>query len=389
MSKGSASEPAVGWPLTHEQRALVVFVGELIARAGAERFASAHLVCADERDFPGAWEPTRAAVHALLYRLFWHAHLDAEIEVEDHRRGVAPTHRMLETSVIELVAAGAGRAAFQIESIGNDDVAGLLAHRVGAAFLEVLPPDPFREAKREATPAEASTAAVYLGLGVLVANSSLYARRASRLVGQQVHSEQQMATVGGLSIDEASLLLAVQDLVRDDAPEALATLHPPQQEWLERWREALEAHEDELRAMLALDRSEPRPLARAPAPRVPAPSAELELRQFNRGRTTFRVAERRSGRSLLGFALGAVGFAVPFGFVVGPALMLAGALAGRRYAKRVFVCTDPECRAQMASELPTCPRCGGTIAETIAHADLRLERLEELEEAARPAEPDA
>src|SRR5262245_43815595 len=132
--------PVVGWPLSHEQRELVAFVGALIARAGAERFTSAHLVQADHRDFPGEWEPTRSAVHALLYRLFWHAHLDVEVELEDHRPRAAPTHQMLATSSIELVAAGEGRAVFQIEAIGNDDVAGLLAHQIGAVFLELVPP---------------------------------------------------------------------------------------------------------------------------------------------------------------------------------------------------------------------------------------------------------
>jgi hypothetical protein len=59
--------------------------------------------------------------------------------------------------------------------------------------------------------------------------------------------------------------------------------------------------------------------------------------------------------------------------------MISGALVGLRFATSYFECTDPECRARMASELPTCPGCGGTIAETIAHANLRLERLEELQ----------
>jgi hypothetical protein len=33
----------------------------------------------------------------------------------------------------------------------------------------------------------------------------------------------------------------------------------------------------------------------------------------------------------------------------------------------------------MKAELARCPRCGGSIAETIAHERDRLERLEELE----------
>lgn len=82
---------------------------------------------------------------------------------------------------------------------------------------------------------------------------------------------------------------------------------------------------------------------------------------------------------LVGIAAGLAGFALPLALVAGPALMCVGGVAGYIYARRRFVCSEPDCRGWMASEVPICPHCGGTIADTIAHADLRLEKLEEIE----------
>lgn len=387
--------PTASWPLSVEQRGLIVFLGELIRRAGAARFLSTRLVRADERDFPDPWEATSTAVHRLLYRLFWHAYLENEIELDDHRPRTSGRTQLLETSAVDFVAAGNERVTFQLEAIGNDDIAGLLSHQVGAAFLALVPPDPFRETKREATPAEASAAAVYLGLGVLVANSAMYVRSASRLVGDQVFSERHVATAGGLTLEQATLLVAVQDVVRDDVQDALTTLHASQLEWVERWREVLDTREAELRALLELDDREQTPLVRAAAPRVPAAAAEPDLRLFNHGRITFRVPRRLPGRFFLGTIAGLVGLVLlvnllgaTIGMIGGIATICGGALIGIARARRVFECADIECSMHMTTELPACPGCGGTIADTIAHAGLRLERLSELEGEAADLSPD-
>ena len=57
----------------------MVRLGELIHRAGTARFMQAHLVRADERDFPDTWELTLASLYRLLYRLYWHAYVDVEV----------------------------------------------------------------------------------------------------------------------------------------------------------------------------------------------------------------------------------------------------------------------------------------------------------------------
>ena len=383
------TEPVVQWPLTGDQRALVVQLAELIRRFGAERFATAALVRADARDFPDPWEPTLAAVHAVIYRLCWLAYFDPEIVVEDRRPAKPPDYKMLTRSELELASVDHGVVTFHVGAIGNDDVAGLLSHRIGQAFLELAPGDPFRSAATEPpTETAGSVAAVYLGLGVLVANSAMYRRHASRIVARSVITEELIEKVGGLSIVDATLLLAVQDLLRDDYQDALTTLHKPQAEWVAQWTAVLEPHEDELRALLELADREPVALARPPTPRRPPAVAERNLRRFNDGRTTFRVPTSNPGAKLLGFVVGgagatgvtaATGFLLPIAMVAFPVLMFGGIFVARKLGGKAYKCADPDCSVVMKAELPTCPRCGGSIAETIAHERDRLERLEELE----------
>src|SRR5689334_20505965 len=102
----------VAWPLSAEQRTHVSRLAELVQRHGAARFMTAHVVRADERDFPDEWEPTLASLYRLIYRLFWHAHIDAEIEIEDHRG--EPSLAMLTNSAIDFLEVKDGRAIFQV-----------------------------------------------------------------------------------------------------------------------------------------------------------------------------------------------------------------------------------------------------------------------------------
>ncbi len=373
--------PVVGWPLTTAQGELVAILAGLIQRAGADRFIKARVIGATTADFPEPWTPTMTAMHRLLYRVAWHAFLDVEIVANDIRAARPPERRMLKKSEVELLSAVPGTATFDVAQLGNDDVAGRAAHAIGDAFLALAPVDPFRDAGREVTAAEASTAAVYVGLGVLVANSSMYRRSASEMRGRAVVSEEYIEETGGLPLADATLLLAIQDLVRDEHSPALATLLPPQAEWFERWLDVLDPHEDELRALLGLADASPGPvLARPAAPREPAAAVERSLEQFNVGQKTFRIPERGHGRLWLGFLGGAAAFAIPgIGLVAGPFAMVAGGIGGWLLGARYFVCSDPNCRHHMPTAEPTCPGCGGTILETIKHASLRLERLEAYE----------
>lgn len=383
-------ETTCAWPPTVEQRGHLALLAELIRAGGAERFASVPLVGADDHDFPDKWVPTMDAVARLVYRMFWLVYLDPALEIEDARPS-GYDEKMLRASEIEIGSVADGRVTFVVASIGNDNVAGLLSHKIGEAYLELVPKLPFREAPTgEADPTHGSIAACYLGLGVLVANSSLYARHASRFAGNLAVTENRVEQVGGLSIADATFLLAVQDVLRDDHQSALETLLPPQAEWFERWVEVLEDHEDELRALLELPGSIDQTLTRAERAPEPPSIGERDLTKFNAGELTFRVPVR--ARRWLAGGLVGLGVAVVGRLILGEAVWLlaivpAGAVVGLLFKKGGYQCADPSCRNWMLQELAVCPGCGGEIAGSIKHANDRLDRLDEIEKQRQLASP--
>ena len=382
-------ESGTGWPLSDEQRTRVRSLGELVRRHGSARLLRGHVVRADATDFPDAWEPTLAAIHRLLYRLLWHAHLDLEVVVEDARARAPRGRRMLTSSAIDLLEVRDGCATFLISAIGNDNVAGLACHAIGEAFLAQGPADPFREAAADVSATEASIAACYLGLGVLVANASMYRRYTAAIRGREVVSEQRVETTGGLSIGDATLLLAVQLIVRDDVPDARETLLPPQAEWVERWLEVLDPHEDELRSWLGLDDDAASELPSRPVePRVPASIPEPALVKINAGRVSFRVPRRRH-RVGLGLLIGVVaGFACAVIDKTGLWLLLipAGGFGGFLVNRPGFACFS--CRHTSDRELDTCPGCGIALPETLATKAQRTQRLLDWAARAEAADPE-
>lgn len=378
------------WPLSREQHELLAMLGGLIRRFGRERFLAATLVRADTKDFPDPWEGTLQSVHQVLYRLCWHAYIDPEIVVEDHRP-INDEVALLLTSEIEIATCAAGTVTFHVASIGNDDVAGMLAHKIGEVFLELAPGEPFRTAPRVPDEREASVAAVFLGLGVPAANAAMYRRHATKIEGRQERSEQQIAHAGGLDIGDITLLLAIQDVLRDEVQGALATLHPPQRDWVEQWKLALDPHEQQLRELLGLDdthdggrarstEAEAPPLSRPPRPRTAPAYDEKARHRFNVGNETMRVARR----SLLGLfpgallgvftALGAWRLAGAPQNVVAM-VMIGGALAGAvfgfvMWCRPYYRCTAGPCSRLLPRTATTCPHCGATITKTITQKEL-------------------
>jgi hypothetical protein len=383
-------EASTRWPLSDDQRAHVVRLGELIRRAGAARFLQAPVVRADKHDFPDAWEPTLASLYRLLYRLYWHAYVDVEVAIEDVRTPAPTNRQMLANSSIDLLEARDGRVTYQVAAFGNDDIAGLLSHSVGEAFLRLSPADPFRGGASAPTQTDASIAACYLGLGVLAANASMYRRHESRLAGRQVISENRIETTGGLSIADATLLLAIQLVVRDDVPDAVATLHGPQKDWVNRWTEVLDPHEDELRELLALDDAADTPLPeRASEPRKAPAISEPAPPKHNAGRVSFRIPVRRS-RLWAGTGIGFAGMMLGT-LVLGPGLvtlspLLIAALAGGLLRRSSFKCAA--CGTVMETELDLCPTCGVKLPETLATRAQQAARRAEFAEQAEADDPE-
>ncbi len=353
---------AISWPLdAHKQRLLAQLAG-LIARHGAARFVEAPLVRPDARDFPDPWSRTLPALRRLLERLFWHAYLDVELVLKDARAGRSAEQAQLLDSDIDVIDAANGRAVFQVTAIGNDDVAGLLAHRVGLAFVKLSPGAPFREARLEPTAADGTLAAIYLGLGVLAANSAIYHRHASELVGRTVQYEYKVATAGGLNLDDVTFLLAIQDVVREESQrDALGMLSEVAAEWFQAWAAALEPHRAELRAALALDDAPAVPLSRAAVP------VHHLVSSFNAGRDVYRLPHSIYDRILVGAVLGLLGFFAGPG--VGCLTTIAGLSGGYLATPRCFRCSHRDCGCVMRGKLDTCPGCGGTIVNTVDYIE--------------------
>jgi hypothetical protein len=371
------------WPLSRERQELVVMLGEMIRRFGVERFLVTPLVRADAKDFPDQWEPTLHGVYQTLNRLCWLAYIDPEIVVHDNRAAREST-KMLRRTEIEIASCNAGVVTFELASIGNDDVAGLLSHKVGQAYLELVPGEPFRSAKHESDEVEGTVAAYFLGLGVLAANSSMYRRHRAVVRGRQEVSEQEITKDGGLEIAEASMLLAIQDILRDEVQGALETLHKPQREWLEGWKDTLDPHEDELREMLGLDAApDVQAVTRPPGPRKSPTTDEDAHKRINAGRETKRLKRWSVAGAFGGLLLGSIAFAG------GPIVGVAGVVVGTgaawwRWCGAYYTCVGNGCGKLLKPSDTVCPGCGGKITKTINSKELEeLRKQWRAEEEAR------
>jgi hypothetical protein len=361
----------------------------MIAAGGAWRLLRGPVVSASTADYPDKWDETREGVARALGRTLWHAHVGVDATLEDARAPASPTRKQLRRSHVELAEVQPGRVRFHITSIGNDDVAGMLAHEVGRAYLAQLDTGaPFRTAPEGELPdAEHGTiAAVYLGLGVVALNAARYWRKFSEVRGRSTYSEEEWVENGGLSLDELAFLVAVQATVRDDVLTALDTLHREQAEAVAKWREVLDDHEDELLAMLAVGEVDKEtPPARSPVPakiHVEGQFAEGDLDRPNVGRPVFRYPENRSiTGSLLGIVAGmGVGIAMMAPVVMGIAAgagAVGGFVLGRR--KRYFRCAS--CGNFVTPDHHECRLCGGNLVGEIASPRDRLDAEEAYEDA--------
>ena len=380
--------------LTADQERRLRELARMIAAGGAWRFLRGPVVSASTRDYPDAWEETRQGVAQALARTLWHAHVGVDVHLEDARAPASPTLKRLRRSHVELVEARPGNVHFHITAIGNDDVAGMLSHEVGRAFLSQLGSSaPFRTAPEGELPdsEHGSIAAVYLGLGVVALNSARYRRAFSEVRGRSTYHEEEWVENGGLTLDELAFLVAVQATVRDDVLTALDTLHREQADAVATWREALDDHEDELLAMLAAgDVDTETPPARPPVPakvHVEGQFAEKDLDRPNVGRPVFRYPETRSiTGSLIGVLAGmGVGIAMMAPAVMGIAAgagAIGGFVIGRR--KRYFRCAS--CGNFVTPEHQECRLCGGKLVGEIKDPRARLDAEEAYEDAQRQSD---
>jgi hypothetical protein len=390
-----AGEGAV-WPLAGVEAQLLDALAHLIARGGAWRFLHGPVLAPDEDAYPDPWDQSRDALGRVLARTLWHARLDLEVRLEDVRAPGRASDRDLRTTRLELVSVDDRGASFTVSEIGNDDVAGLCAHRIGRVLVARLEDGgaPFRAAGRgdERLPGEAigSVAALYAGLGVIATNAARYDRSAGRTVGNLARHEFQIASAGGLDSRHLAFLLAVQATVRDDVLPALDALHPTQAADVAAWRDVLDDHEDELALRLGLRGADDAPPPRSDAPRaavVTARFAERDLTTFNLGKRVWAVRRHRGttlaipGIVLMpgilagAFALAhapraAIALAAISGMIVGP---IVGWMIGRRFSEHY--CSG--CRRSLDMRREACRFCGGKVAGEVLNEIDRLDRDDE------------
>ncbi|MBV8758324.1 MAG: hypothetical protein JO257_13645 [Deltaproteobacteria bacterium] len=344
------------------------------------------VVAASARDYPDRWEPNRAGVARVIARTLWHAHLDASVTLEDLRGPKWADRSRLQRTHLELAAASPGKLVFAVSKIGNDNVAGTVAHEVGRAFITQLPAAAFRSAPDSPLPdPEAGTiATVYLGLGVIALNAARYRRAHGEIIGRSAYHEHEIVETGGLAPQDLALLLAVQATVRDDVLTALDTLEKEPAELVAKWLDILDDHEDELREMLGVTGDDERPIERPAKPAdvtIDASHDEGDLHRPNVGRPVFRYPETRSVTGgllgvIAGFGIGLATMSPPMMGIGSAVGVVGGYVVGRR--KRYFRCAS--CGNFVTPDHTTCSMCGGNLVGEIKDPRHRLDAEEEYEQ---------
>lgn len=374
-------------PDTESREHLLDVLAEYVARAGASPLLLPPIE-PGPATFPEPWAPTRPGVVLVLQRLLWHAGIDRDVELEDRRvAGAPPTERKPETRV-ELFELRGRQARFALGFVGNDDVAGTLAHEVGVAFAAAHRPDqadPYRTAEPTVIAIDpdvdltrGSIATVYLGLGVLAANAAFQEySRAGRFNGAYEPLDYDVLRAGHVPMSALAYLLAVQAIVRgEDAPPA--GLAPPQRDETVAWLAELHGRRAELRTRLGIAqdaRGDDRPavvrFADVALDDEPAPP-----------KIAFRWRTHRGGVGLLaGLVLGAgvaTAVATRDGSLVA---IVGGAAAGHVVGRRVRVPRCSGCANIVPLDATTCRSCGASLRGDIARLADRLEAEEQLEDA--------
>jgi hypothetical protein len=372
-------------------------LAELIASGGAERFLMLPVEPGAE-NFPEPWAPTTAGVKLLLRRLLAHAGIERGVEIDDDRLAKAPPTERKPATRVELVDVAKDKARFTLHLIGEDDIAGTLAHEVGvlhAAMHRSDKADPYRSAEPPVIAVDpdrdlerGSIATVYLGLGVLAANAA-YQQYSSngRFNGAYVPLQYDVLRAGAVPMSVLAYLLAVQAVVRGDAAvtggaavEPPPGLRPPQRDEVAAWIKALDGQRNAL--LERLDLGEP-PADVIGKQREVAPLDADELPPFEEPPAkpiAFRWHTHRGG---VGFVAGTVlGMGLAFILSRGllPITALGGATAGHVIGRRVRAPRCSACATIVREGATTCWRCGAQLRGDIASLSERLEAEERLED---------
>jgi len=409
-------------PETREH--LLDALADVLAIDGPARFLAAPVEPCPAQ-FPERWERTLEGVHGLVRRLAWHAGIERAIEVQDCRWGAPPTERKPATA-IECVRATRTEATFAVGFIGEDDVAGTLAHEIGVLFAMLHRRDgsePYRAAAAPEVTIDhdrdlerGSIATVALGLGVLAANAAYQQYSGNgRFNGAYVPLEYDVLRAGHIEMSELAYLVAVQAAVRGlDAPPV--GLSPPQRDEVAAWLPHLDGKAlrarlgiaddiapaarqpcipfDESRAARrarrrttsAMDSADSGSLSqsgsRAAADSGSQPAADsgaqpvVHAPRAERPRNAFKYRSHRGGIGLVAGTVLGVGFTVACATRV--PLFVVGSAGGHVLGRRIRISRCTACVSVVPDGAATCEHCGARIRGELADPAERLDAEERL-----------
>lgn len=371
-------------PKAERRNELLAALAGLVARGGAGALL-AEPIAPGKDAFPDPWVATRGGAIGVLRRLAWHVGNKRTISVSDERLGAPPTDRRPETR-IGVQAVDAKALHFRIEYIGEDDVAGTLANELGVAHAAINRPasDPYREADAPRIDIDpdrdhelGTIAAVYLGLGALVANAAFQEyNRQGRFNGVYYENEHDVLRAGYLPLSEIAFLLAVQATVR--GAEAPTGLRRPQNDEVTAWMTELANKRDALREMLGIT-NDAQPIARE----VPVAFDDLDLADDNPApkKIAFRWRTHRGGVGLLVGTL--AGLVVALGTVMTAnaqvVIVFAGSIAGHLIGRNKITPRCSACATIVKKDAKKCRQCGASLRGDINSLSERLEAEERLE----------
>lgn len=371
---------------------LIAMLGDLIARTGAGPFLAPPIE-PGAAAFPEPWKRTRGAAIAVLRRLAWHSGNPRSIVVVDERLGAPPTDRRPETRV-GLQAVEAKTLQFRMEFLGQDDIAGTLAHELGVAHAAVnrRSSDPYREADSPRIDIDpdrdherGSVAAVYLGFGALVANAAFQEyNRPGKFNGVYYENEHDVLRAGYISLSDIAFLVAVQATIRGAA--VPTGLKGPQRDEVTAWMTELAPKKDALREMLGIERD-----AEPDTRDKPVLFSDIDVDEDAPPprKTAFRWLTHRGG---VGFVVGsAIGIASAMAVAAtnGNALVvisLAGALLGHIGGRFVVTPRCSACATVVKRGATKCRHCGAALRGDITSLSERLEAEERLLESGPSSE---
>jgi hypothetical protein len=368
---------------SHEH--LLDVLAELVARGGSERLLAPPVI-PGEAAFPDPWAPNKSGVALLLRRLLWHAGISREVTIDDRRTGAPPPTERKPATQAEVVSVSATQACIALGLVGEDDVAGTLAHEVGVVHAVMTPPpggEPYREADapvrapdRHGDLERGSIASVYLGLGVLAANAAFqqYSRN-GRFNGGYVPLEYDVLRAGHLSMSSLAYLLAVQAVVRAGADaRPPAGLRPPQRDEVVAWIAALAPEASQLRERLGIPQQID---AGTRAHAVAFEDAVIE-QEAAPPQIAFRWQTHRGGLGLIAGTVLGFGISIVASRGLAPVIAFGSAGAGHVVGRRVRRPRCSSCATIVATDATACPRCGASLRGDIASLSERLEAEERL-----------